>query len=169
MKRSLKRKRRWEQMQKEQKKHGRVKLVLAVITYCFALLFAGLTYYYGKDYYHKKKHCTAVTYGNNIYYQVNEDGSRNTPKKNRAIFHVPADGEHGSWDIFADGTYYAKKESVRVYFDPDETSVYYLEGELREMPVVIAFFAAAAVGMHSVGVLIIRNFLKTRKLPDPGM
>ena len=161
--RSQRKRRLKQQKAQEQRRNDHRLKKAALITVC--ILFAccaALSAAFGVQYGYMKIRCTGVTEGNNLSLRL-EPAEREALKHEQdptVQFEVKTDDIFTQRTVRAEGVYYAKKESIKIYYDPQEPEVYYLEHELSDLPAAAVTFALLAAASAALGLAARKAYLR---------
>ena len=139
------------------KKPSKAKKFMTGLTIMIALALTAATICTGADLYLKKTRCTAETTGNVTNVRTKRYHRRNrTRTRSEADVVVQTDGVFPSRTIHTNNQLYTRMESLTVYYDPEDTDLYYLENDLREELTLTLIFAVLSAGEIAISVLCIR-------------
>ena len=144
-------------------KPSKAKKILTLVTILLTLAFAAAAVGCGADIYRKKTRCTEVIYGNvtNVTRETYHY-KRKTRIRLEADIVIQSDGLFPAQTIHTENQLYAKQVSIAVFYDPEDTDLYYLQNDLSETLALTILFAVITVGETALSVMCIKSILRER-------
>ncbi len=154
-------------MGEDKTKISTAKKVCLGITFALAVIFAAACFLAAKKYIRMKNNCTEEIYGRVTNSQVettHRKGKSHT--KASADIVVDGDGTFPTQTIHTTSVYFAKQESVLIYYDPNDPDEYYFYGGLREQMTLVILFGVISAGELALGAGLTRYTIRKSRKKD---
>ncbi|MBQ8920562.1 MAG: hypothetical protein IJ060_00155 [Oscillospiraceae bacterium] len=140
---------------------SRLKEAMLGLTFLLSVVFAAASVCFAAAHYRMRTRCTAAIQGNNTHFQVDSGGRRKKLDESSVVIDFQTDGVFPSGGIKTDDPELMKKESVTLYYDPQNPDFYYFEGALSDTMTFIIFFAVLSAGELAFGLLLCKVYLSS--------
>lgn len=117
---------------------AKVRIIALIVSFLLGVVFLIAFLYCGRNYLHKKINCTNTIYGTVTNAHIWKSGSgRRSHHNGSADLVVETDGVFPSCTLPIDSYYYAQLDAVRIYYDPDDPKLYYLDRDLTDYAALV--------------------------------